>query len=83
MSKVDKLRRRFLNVPADLTWNELVTVLRGFDYIEDTSAGGSYRSFLCDMHSGKIILHKPHPGSIVPQYAIRKIIKTLEEYGLI
>ncbi len=32
MSKRDKLIQRFLALPGDFTWRELVTMLKGFGY---------------------------------------------------
>lgn len=82
MSRGDKLIDRFLSVPKDLTWEELVAVLKyyGYTQLKSGKTGGSRRKFINDK---KVIinLHKPHPENVVKQYAIRQIIEKLTEQG--
>lgn len=84
MTKVEKLFKRFLNRPKDLTWEELTKVLSFFGYQEQTggAAGGSRRKFI---HKSLpiIIAHKPHPQNIVKTYLINQIIDLLEQENLI
>ncbi|MFM0667570.1 type II toxin-antitoxin system HicA family toxin [Paraburkholderia sediminicola] len=81
MSKLQKLRQRIADIPADFSWDELVSLLEGFGFIEKAKKGGSYRTFFDD--SGrKIFLHKPHPGSIVKVYCVRDVVEKLREFGL-
>jgi hypothetical protein len=82
MNKRSKLIARLLSIPADLTWDELLAVVRMLGFSEKTDKGGSYRTFVDD-HGRKLFLHKPHPGKIVKHYAIRKVIDALNEYGLL
>lgn len=84
MSKYEKLLLRLLSVPRDLTWEELVTLLAKFGYeeLKKGKTGGSRRK-LADKNNNIIILHKPHPGNIVKQYAIRQVIEHLIEKGYI
>lgn len=83
MSKKNKLSDRFLSVPLDFTWDELVKLLAFYGYkeINTGKTSGSRRRF-ADGHS-IILLHKPHPSNIVKKYAIRQIIETLEQNGKI
>jgi len=37
MSKKDKLVKRFLSRPKDFTWQELVTMLEGFGFTQQTA----------------------------------------------
>ena len=36
MTKIDKLKKRFLGNPKDFKWNELAVLLHSFGYIEYT-----------------------------------------------
>lgn len=84
MSRKSKLIDRFLSIPADLTWDDLVTILASYGYYElnKGKTAGSRRKFVDD--SGNLILlHQPHPGKIVKKYAIRQVVATLKEKGKI
>ncbi len=84
MSKTEKLFERLLSVPSDFTWEELVKLLASFGYAELKKAktGGSRRKFV-DSQKRVISLHKPHPGNIVKEYALKQVIEHLKEKGLI
>ncbi len=84
MSQIEKLITRFLCKPRDLTWNELVLVLRfyGYDELPPGRTGGSRCKF-SDRQKRIISLHKPHPTPIVKLYVIEQIITTLKENGQI
>lgn len=84
MSRQEKLIKRLLSVPKDFTWDELVKVLAHFEYEELTGGktGGSRRRFV-DGNKNIITLHKPHPGNIVKQYALREVITHLKEKGFL
>lgn len=84
MSKKNKLIERFLSLPKDLTWDELVKVLDFYGYSElgTGKTGGSRRRF-ADDNKNAITLHKPHPSNIIKQYAIRQVIENLKEKGKI
>ena len=84
MSRQEKLVIRFLTVPADLTWDELILILRGYGYQEirlgKTSC--SRRKFV-DEEENIVILHKPHPTNIVKKYVIKQLIENFKEKGKI
>ena len=84
MSKTEKLLQRLLSDPKDFTWEELVTILLhfGFAELKKGKTGGSRRKFT-DAKKNVIILHKPHPGNIVKQYALKQVITHLNEKGYI
>jgi predicted RNA binding protein YcfA (HicA-like mRNA interferase family) len=84
MSKLEKLIFRLLSIPKDFTWEELTKLLGLFGFVElkKGKTGGSRRKF-ADENKNVIILHKPHPGNIVKEYAIRQIITQLKEKGYI
>ena len=78
MSQKNKLNDRFLSIPADFTWEELIKVLGFYEYTSITTGktAGS-RSRFVNPDGSIILLHKPHPANIVKKYAIRQIIDTL------
>ncbi|HEX8356063.1 MAG TPA: type II toxin-antitoxin system HicA family toxin [Segetibacter sp.] len=84
MSKKSKLIERFLLIPKDLTWEELVTVLSSYGYkeIKKGKTGGSRRKFVDEIQN-VISLHKPHPANVVKPYVIRQVIESLNEKGKI
>jgi len=84
MSRTDKLILRLLSIPRDFTWEELTKLLGLFGFVElkKGKTGGSRRKF-ADDKKNVIILHKPHPGNIVKEYAIRQIITQLKDKGYI
>lgn len=84
MSRRDKLVTRLKGRPKDFTWDELVRLLAGLDYIEANKGktGGSRRRFI-HTTAPTITLHKPHPGNIVKMYVIDDVFRVLTEEGLI
>ena len=81
MTQAAKLRNRAAAVPADFTWQELVSLLNGYGLVEFSDKGGSYRCFKTAAGL-KIFVHKPHPGNIVKRYLLLKVNGKLKEYGL-
>jgi hypothetical protein len=84
MTRRDKLLARFRGRPKDFIWDELTRLLEGFRYREAASGktGGSRRRFVHDT-APAILLHKPHPGTIVKLYVIDDVLRVLVEEGLI
>lgn len=84
MTRRDKLIARFRTRPKDFGWDELVRLLEGVGYTEVTAGrtGGSRRRFLHPT-APAIMLHKPHPGSIVKMYVVDEVLRVLTEEGLI
>ena len=84
MSKTEKLLQRLLSLPKDFTWDELVTLLHyfGFAELKKGKTGGSRRKFVDDKKN-IISLHKPHPGNILKEYAIKQVLDQLKEKGYI
>ncbi len=74
MTKKDKLIKKFLNNPKDLTWEELIKVLKIYGYEEENS--GKTSGSVCRFNNSKnhlICIHKPHPGNIVKEHVIKKV----------
>lgn len=84
MTKIDKLLKRFLSKPKDLTYDELVQVLKYFGYTEFTigKTSGSAKKFK-NNNNDLINFHKSHPGNIIKTYIINQIIEKLERNGLL
>ena len=84
MTKIDKLRKKFLSKPGDFTWEELIKLLKSYGYVLHTGgkSGGSRRK-LINAEGIEIRLHEPHPDKILKHYQIREIRKHLEDEGLI
>ena len=66
MSKKEKLLNKFLTVPGDLRWSELVSILGhlGYQQFSNGMTGGSRRRFI-NMDGKAILIHELHPGKIV------------------
>lgn len=79
MSKKEKLINRFKTIPADFTWDETIRLM-SYVQFEKIEGDGSRVKFK-NADNIVIDIHKPHPGSIVKKYALRKIKSRLEEYG--
>jgi hypothetical protein len=84
MAKIEKLVAKFLSNPKDLTWDELVNILKyfGFNELKSGKTSGSRRKFV-DSSKRLILLHEPHPQKILKAYQIKLIIENLKQYGLI
>jgi predicted RNA binding protein YcfA (HicA-like mRNA interferase family) len=80
MSKIEKLIAKFLKVPNDLTWEELVKILNHKGYYEKLGKGktGGSRIKFVNSNNDILNLHKPHPTNIVKQYIIRQILEKLD-----
>jgi hypothetical protein len=82
VGKFEKLIERFLTVPKDFTWDEMVAVLAHFGYsrMKTGKTGGSRRKFV-NGNNVVISLHEPHPDPRVKEYAIKQVIETLKQQG--
>lgn len=74
MSRKQKLLDRFLSMPTDFHFDELVRLLKHFGYCEvrKGKTSGSRVKFV-NKDGVPIILHKPHPDGILKNYQIRQI----------
>ena len=84
MSKKEKLIKRFLSIPKDFTFEELVTLLSYFGYRVDTKgkSSGSRLEFVSNEHR-PIGLHRPHPSNVIKAYQLRQVLEILESEDLI
>ncbi len=83
MGKTDKLKDKLLNIPNDLKYSELKTILESFGFFEDTKGktSGSRVMFIRNSDKSKISGHKPHGNDSVSVGWIKNIIKYLEDKG--
>ena len=78
MSKREKLIARFLNLPSDFHYDEMVRLLGYFGYkeVKKGKTSGSRVKFEND-EGVPIMLHKPHPSGIMKKYQMRQIKELL------
>jgi predicted RNA binding protein YcfA (HicA-like mRNA interferase family) len=82
MSKREKLVSRLLSKPKDFEWSEAVSLLESMGF-EILRGSGSRRKFRHKGTNTLIIVHKPHPGNLLKDYAIELIVDSLKEGGFI
>lgn len=84
MGTKEKLRERFLRMPSDFTFDEMLRLLEGYGY-EKSDKGRTSGSRVIFKNGDKrpIMLHKPHPGNIVKLYAMKQVYYELKEAGYI
>ena len=84
MVRKDKLIKRLRSRPADLTFDEVETLLSyfGFKRLNKGHTSGSRVLFSSNQY-GNIVVHKPHPGNIMKHYQVKQLIEHLEKERLI
>ena len=84
MSTIDKLKQKLLSRPKTFDWTDMKRVLASVGYTENTSGKTSgSRIRFTHMIAAPIVLHKPHPGNDMKQYAIKLVADMLEQEGLL
>ena len=73
-----------MKLPSDFTFDEMQSLLSGYGY-EKSDKGRTSGSRVIFKNGNKrpIMLHKPHPGNIVKDYAMRQVYDDLKEAGYI
>ena len=84
MSKKEKLERKLLSVPRDMTIEEITALVRYYGYTRYNKGrtSGSRIMFVCDDRE-PIMLHDPHPRKELLEYQIKNIIEVLKREGLL
>ena len=84
MSRRKKLITRLKSRRRDLTWEELVRLLRALGYVEAKTgrSGGARRRFV-HPNAPAIALHRLHPDNTVKMYIIDALLRVLGVEGLI
>lgn len=85
MSQHGKLRQKLLRLPKNFTYNEMVTLLRGFGYVEEERRRptGSAVMFFHKKLNDKIMFHKPHPAKELKMYVLEMILEKLRTNKMI
>lgn len=84
MSTKDKLINRFLSLPKDFTYDEVVRLFSIFGYAEfpkGNTSGSRVQFYRNDGQS--YIMHKPHPASIIKPTALKQLAEYVKEQNLI
>lgn len=83
MSTEEKMIARIKSVPSNYTYSEAKSLAKRFGYLEQNKGKTSgSRVLLYRAEDGrKIFLHKPHPGDVMKQYAVRQLLTTFIENG--
>ena len=78
MSRKEKLIARFLTMPSDFHFNEVVKLLGYFDFqeVNKGKTSGSRIKFM-NPEGVLIMLHKPHPSGIMKRYQLKQIREVL------
>ncbi len=79
MSKKEKLNARFLGMPSDFHYDEMVKLLGyfGFEEVKKGKTSGSRVKFE-NCKGIPVMLHKPHPSGIMKQYQMKQVEELLE-----
>ena len=79
MTQKEKLIARFLTMPSDFHYNEVVKLLGYFNFkeVKKGKTSGSRVKFIND-EGVTIILHKPHPSGIMKKYQLKQIREVLD-----
>jgi len=79
MSRNDKLIERFLSMPSDFHYNEMVKLLGYFGFVEIKKGKTSGSRIKFENEAGvPIMLHKPHPSGIMKKYQMKQVKEILE-----
>lgn len=74
MSKKDKLVARFLSMPSDFHYDEIVRLLGYFGFVEvkKGKTSGSRVKFM-NAEGVPIYMHRPHPSGIMKRYQLKQV----------
>ena len=79
MSNKEKLIARFLSMPTDFHYDELVKLVGyfGFSEMKKGKTSGSRVKFV-NGEGISLIMHKPHPSGILKRYQMKQVKEVLE-----
>jgi len=86
MSKNDKLLKRFLLMPKDFSYDELIKLLKFFGFEEQATGktSGSRVRFINPQFPGyPVLFHKPHPENVIKMYVLKNVLTVLFECELL
>ncbi len=78
MSKKEKLIARFLSMPSDFHYDEMVKLpgYYGFNEVKKGKTSGSRVKFI-NNEGVPLMMHKPHPTGILKNYQLKQIKEVL------
>lgn len=78
MSKKEKLIARFLSMPSDFHYDEMVKLVGYFGFIEvkKGKTSGSRVKFMSE-EGVPMMMHKPHPTGIMKRYQLKQVKEVL------
>ena len=78
MTKKQKLIRRFLSMPSDFHYNEMVQLLKYYKFHPRKKGKTSGSRIKFENPEGiLVIMHKPHPGGIMKRYQLKQVKEIL------
>ena len=79
MSTKEKLIDRFLSMPTDFTYDELVRLFRLFGFVENRKGrtAGSRVEFVNRDKGKTFMMHWPHPDNRIKSYAMKLVSEYL------
>ncbi|MDD6070042.1 MAG: type II toxin-antitoxin system HicA family toxin [Clostridiales bacterium] len=83
MSKFEKAKDRIKMKPKDYTYTEAKSFLTQLGFVEFNKGktSGSRVKFYREEDQKIIMLHKPHPGDVMKQGAVKDLVEFLENLG--
>ncbi len=78
LTKKDKLIERFIRMPSDFHYDEMLRLLGYFGFVEvkKGKTSGSRVKFMNE-HGVPIYMHKPHPNGIMKRYQLKQVKEIL------
>ena len=84
MSTKSKLRKRFLQMPNDFTFEEMCALFAGFGYTLDNKGSTSGSRIRFRKGPGVYIdIHRPHPGNTMREWMMKAVYYHLKNNELI
>ena len=83
MGTKEKLIERFMRMPKDFCWDELVRLFGIFGYNIDNKGKTSGSRALFVKGENTYAVHKPHPGNIVKGYVLKQAYEYSKKLDLL
>ena len=84
MSTKEKLKKRFIQMPKDFTFNEMCALLEGLGYSLDTKGTTSGSRIRFRKSAGVYIdIHRPHPDNTMRDWMMKAVYEHLKNNKLL